>query len=234
MKNLLSLFTIFSILIFSACDDDDTPTMSTCVLYGDDPVACEKAGCTVMGGQRTVYRDGRCVAYEPFACFPRKDGDCSSVFIDYCSVGAASVDMVTSFNACPLNLGNEWEKCPDGFNLHCYPDAALCSSLTTRETCHAQYCSWVENATKAVFSEGVCTGWEPQPVSFCTGYILSQSALIYRETDEGTEMYRLGEVLLVPNTEHRKVSETPDPWSFCFGDVRFDDPICSSCPEPTK
>lgn len=86
MKNLISLFAIFSILFSSACDDDDTPTMSTCVLYGDDPVACEAAGCTVMGGERTVYSDERCVAYAPFACFPRKDGDCSSVERSYCSL----------------------------------------------------------------------------------------------------------------------------------------------------
>lgn len=142
--------------------------------------------------------------------------------------------MVFSGNSCFQNLGTDWTNCPEGFSLNCYPNAALCSGLTTRETCHAQYCSWVESATRAVFAEGVCTGWEPQSASFCTGYIREQSAMMYRETEAGLEMYSLGEVLLKPQTHHVKVTENPDPWSFCFGDVRFDHPICASCPEPTK
>lgn len=100
MKNLLSLFTMISILIFSACDDDDTPTMSTCVLYGDDPVACEKAGCTVMGGERAQYVDGRCVGYGPFFCFPRKDNQCLSAENCYRSFMNDIVDVVYSSNSC--------------------------------------------------------------------------------------------------------------------------------------
>ena len=236
MKTKILIFTIFNLLFFSGCDGDDTPTMSTCILYGNDPVGCEKAGCTVMGGERAVFDEGRCVAYGPFGCFPAKSDECSSVFRDYCSFSSNPVDVVSSFKSCPQNLGSSWTTCPDGYvsSMDCYPVASICQSLSTMETCHAQYCSWVQNATRAVFNGGVCTGWEPQTVSFCTGYIRAQSAFIYRETGDGTEMFRLDEVLQVPNTRYVKFSETPDPWSFCFGDVNFDDPICSSCPEPAK
>ncbi len=239
MKTCCIFFTIFNLLLFSGCDDegDDTPTMSTCVLYGDEPVACEAAGCTVMGGARSVFLNGRCVAFVPFRCFPVKSNECSGTDQSYCAFSEDSLDIVYTGNTCHLNLDTNWENCPQGYgmmHIDCYPDPGICSSLSTRETCLEQYCSWVQNATRAVFDGGTCAGWEPEPASFCTGYIRDQSKLIYRESVDGTEIYRLDEVLQVPNSLNFKVSQTPDPWSFCFGDVRFDDPICSSCPEPTK
>jgi len=42
--------------------------------------------CTVMGGGRAVYRDGRCVAFVPFGCFPAKSDECASVDHSYCSI----------------------------------------------------------------------------------------------------------------------------------------------------
>jgi len=239
MKTTILIFTIFNLLFFSGCDDDgdDTPTMSTCILYGNDPVACEEAGCTVMGGGRAVYRDGRCVAFVPFACFPRKDDECASVESSYCSFQSDVVDVVYSGNTCSQNLGSGWEKCPSGYgvaSMECYPDATVCESITSLESCHGEYCTWVRDARRAVMNEGTCTGWEVTTVSFCASYVPNYATILHRETQDGTELLLLGEVLPPPDVEQNKMNSTPDPWSFCSGSTGLDDPICASCPEPTK
>jgi len=105
---ILMFFLITLSLFLTACDSDDTPTMNTCILYGDDPVACEQAGCTVMGGGRAVYRDGRCVAYVPFGCFPAKSDECASVDHSYCSIKEDLIDVVFSNKSCPVEPHSGW------------------------------------------------------------------------------------------------------------------------------
>ncbi|PKN23863.1 MAG: hypothetical protein CVU65_13355 [Deltaproteobacteria bacterium HGW-Deltaproteobacteria-22] len=242
MKNLIALFTIFGLLFFLGCDDDhgadDTPTMSTCILYADDPVACEQAGCTVMGGYRSVVRDGRCVANMPFACFPYEGGDCENMVLAFCSVSPDDHDSVASANACSMNLGSEWVLCTAGEgwgNEDCYPDPVLCEAQTTLEACHAEYCTWIQDARRAIMNEGTCTGWEETTVSICASYVPSYTIIrLYRETQDGTEMFLSGVVTPPPDVEQNKEGSIPDPWSFCTGFASTDDPICASCPEPTK
>jgi len=239
MKTKILIFTIFNLLFFSGCDDDgdDTPTMNTCILYGNDPVACVEAGCTVMGGSRSVVRDGRCIANMPFGCFPLQDDECSSVGSAHCTVSPDDHDSVALFKSCSMNWGIEWVQCPAGEgwgNEDCYPDPVLCEAQTTLDACHAEYCTWVQDAVKAIFDEGVCTGWETQAVSFCTAYVGSNKTILFREADPVTEMYKLGEVQHVPNAQYFKLTENPDLWSTCSGLPSVDDPICSSCPEPAK
>ncbi len=239
MKTTILLLTLFNLVFFSGCnnDTDDTPTMSTCILYGNDPIACEQAGCTVMGGGRAVYRNGRCVAYEPFNCFPRKKGYCNNVESNYCSFQGDVVDLVYSGNTCSLKLGPEWENCPHGYGsakMNCYPEATLCESMNTLESCHAEYCTWVKDARRAIMNEGICTGWEDATVSFCVSYLPNYATALFRETQDGTEMFLSGVVIPPQNVEQDKVDTTPDPWSFCSPSPGLDDPICSSCPDPTE
>jgi len=237
MKTLM-LFIITQSLFLAACDGDDTPPMSTCILYGDDPAACEKAGCTVMGGSRAVVRDGRCVAYEAFRCFPRKDDECASLASAYCTVTPDDRDSVASYNSCSMNLGSEWVHCPAGEgwgNEDCYPDPVLCEAQTTLEACHAEYCTWVQGARRAIMNEGTCTGWEETTVSFCASYVPKHTIIsVYRETQDGTEMFLFGVATPPPDVEQTKMDSTPDPWSFCTGFASTDAPICASCPEPAK
>ncbi len=238
MKKTILLLTLFNLVFFFGCnnDTDDTPTMSTCILFGNDPVACEKAGCTIMPGVRSVVRNGRCVAYEPFNCFPRKKGYCNNVVSAYCTVSPDDHDSVASYNSCFMNLGSEWELCQasEGWGREgCYPDPVLCESQTTVDSCHGEYCTWVQDARRAVMNEVNCTGWEETTVSFCASYVPNYATLLYRETQDGTEMFLPGVVIPPPNVE-QFMGANPDPWSFCFGSAGSDEHICSSCPDPTK
>jgi len=239
MKTKILIIAIFNLLLFASCDDDgdDTPTMSTCILYGDDPVACEKAGCTVMRGLRSVFRDGRCVAYKPHACFPLQDDECNSVVSDYCTVSLEDRDSVSTSESCSMNLGSDWALCQGGegwVNEDCYPDPDLCEAQTTLEDCHSQYCTWIQDARQAIMTEGICSGWEETTVSFCASYVPSYATILHRETQDGTQMFLSGVATPPPDVEQHKWGSTPDPWSFCSGLASVDDPICASCPEPTK
>lgn len=239
---LFSISTVMTVSCLAGCDDD-APTMDTCIQYGDDPEACEAAGCTVTTGRRVVFRNGRYVAFLPHSCFPPENRKCSSVrknffgWTSYCDFTGSYPDIVVKMDSCQQDLGGDWEVCPPGYRycgMDCYPLHRVCAEQATPTNCLAEYCTWVSGAVKAVFENGSCTGWNETPVSFCTAPVPESVTLIYRFTENGTEMYRMGETQTVPNAEWFKISEHPDPWLHCYGHVSVDPEICASCPTPDQ
>jgi hypothetical protein len=143
--------------------DAGAPTAQTCEPI-TDPALCRAAGCTQASAYRSIMEEGKCVAatLRP-VCIAVGETSNNAISTHCREPEDGGVEFVWFGEAVPVD---GWEYC-DYWEYLCGVSSNVCEAQTDCATCEDRYCHWAEAARIGVIEDGLCVGWESQPVGMC-------------------------------------------------------------------